>query len=82
MQRICVFKKYFFCYAVNYKLRISLYPLHERRIRSHSCMSHSIACFLVLEEMRELNKWDQFLVCGVIPLPRLDRQIWSVNKNI
>jgi len=33
-----------------------------------SCMSHNMACFLVLEEMRELNKCDRFVVCGVIAL--------------
>jgi len=33
-----------------------------------SCMSHCMACFLVLEEMRELNKCDRFVVCGVFVL--------------
>jgi len=27
-----------------------------------------MACFLVLEEMRELNKCDRFVVCGVFGL--------------
>jgi len=33
-----------------------------------SLMSHSMACFLVLEEFRELNKCDRFVICGVFTL--------------
>jgi len=33
-----------------------------------SRMSHSMACFHVLDEMREFDNCDQFVVCGVFAL--------------
>jgi len=64
-------KSSFSAKIVKYTLSIALYALHERRICSTvngQFMSHSMACFLVLEEMRELNKCDRFVVCGVFAL--------------
>jgi len=57
--------------AVKYTLRIALNALHERRICSTvNGQLHvpQYGCFLVLEEMRVLNKCDRFVVCGVLAL--------------
>ena len=33
-----------------------------------SCIPHNEVCFLVLEETRELDKCDRFVICGVFAL--------------